>query len=381
MTKQYYIGGLVAVVVMHWLVLLLFAANIIPQQSKQADTLFWFHHGGDNYGYFAQAQALVTGDFQANKYPLGFPILMVPALWLLPGASHDVLVQPIAFFWAGGMFPLALLMLMWLSEKMLEQRWLALASGAVFALLPVLWLGLFNLLWNREMAEIIAIHSTWAQMLSDGPTAFFTLLAAALFVQIYRRDYPWLLVVALGAVLGFLGLLRFSGVLIAFVIGSILLIERRWRAALVLLFVALITFAPQMIYNQIFFDGPLQTGYTQLEQLPEQGLFHPVYLLDALGKIWQRLGLISLIAAAIGIGIFVWAIYRLYRHNWRYALLIAGWIMSYLAFYSVYYYSWTGALMRFLIPAYPAFVLLGTVLLQDVTQPLWQKRQHNEPAQ
>lgn len=365
---------------LHYLVLALFTFNALPQQTRNANAPFLFHHGGDNYGYHAQAISLMTGNFQPNQYPLGFPILMIPPMWLLPDKSHDAVIQPIAILWAFIGFPLGQWLLICLVRQMIQNETVALIASALWAILPLVYYFGLSPLWNPQMGEIIAIHSTWAQMLSDGPAALFTLLAAVLFFGSRERNYDWLSLSALGAVLGFLGMIRFSGLLIAVVIGLLLLIEKRWKPAFWLTAVALFCFSPQMFYNRHFFGSPFETGYSQLSFVPETGLLNPIYLSVALGQIWGYLGLFTLPLLALLAGVFLFILWRLFLINRIAALFMGGWVSSYIAFYSLYYYSWTGAFMRFMIPLEPALMFLAGFLLWELYQFFWKSRQ-SSPAQ
>lgn len=366
MTGKHYALGIAALILLHGLILAAFASNTISLQTRHPHHVYWFHHGGDEYGYAAQAYAIRDGNYQPNKFPLGFPLLLLPVLLLLPNASHALLLQVVALVWSGLLFPLAIVLLASLTRQLTARRSTALLAGAIFVLLPLLFLGLFALLWNREMAEIIAIHSTWAQMLSDGPTALLNLIAALLYIRVREQGYRWQGVLLLGGLLGFLGMVRFTGLLIGVVIGGLFLLDRQWKMALLLGVAAAFAFAPQAAYNLRFFGSPLSTGYTTLDELPPEGLFSLRYLLDALGKVWERIGLLSVVLGGAGIAALGYSGWRLWQRQPRYSLLLLGWVLSYVAFYSVYYYSWTGALMRFMIPVYPAAALLAAVLLADV---------------
>ncbi len=347
-------------VALHLFTLLLFAADILPQQTKQAHRgWYWFHHGGDEFLYHEQMLDLRSGEIEDAKYPWGFPLLILPFSWVI-APDFAALVQPIALFWSAIAFPLAILLLADLTRHITRSEITANIAALLYAALPLLALVGFNLIWNAEMAEVIAIHMTWAQMLSDGPTAFFTLLAAWWYLRTRKGGYQARDVILLGALLGFIGMLRFTGLLIAFVIGGLFLLEKQWRMTVVLVVAALLFFAPQMLYNQTFFGSPFTTGYTALEDLPPDGLFSLRYLLDALGIIWERMGGVALLAIIAGAAALAAALWRL---RWVPGLLIGGWLLSYIALYSVYYYSWTGAFMRFMIPALPAAALLLAVLL------------------
>lgn len=358
---------LLLAVALHLFTLFLFAADVIPQQTKQSHRgWYWFHHGGDEILYHQQMLDLRSGQIEAGKYPLGFPLLMLPFSWVLE-PSFEALVQPIALFWSAVAYPLAILLLADLTMRITGRRRTAIVAAFSYAALPLLALLGFNVVWNAEMAEVIAVHMTWAQMLTDGPTAFFSLLAAWWFLRTREGGYKARDVILLGAVLGFIGMLRFTGLLIAFVIGGLFLLDRQWRMTALLVFASLCFFAPQMLYNQIFFGSLLTTGYTALEDLPPDGLFSTGYLLDAVSIIWERLGLLALAAAAVSTGLLALALWRI---RWLPALLVGGWLLAYIVVYSVYYYSWTGAFMRFMIPALPAVALLGAVLLGGVSSRL-----------
>jgi hypothetical protein len=368
MSRNHYFLCLFLTITLHWLLLALFAFNILPLETRHPDNFFWFHQGGDNYGYYDQAHSLLSGHIEANQYPIGFPILMIPAFWLIPNALHDNLVVPLAFFWSVIAFPLGQLLLVRLVQKITGKAFIALASSAVWALLPLVYYLVLGFLWNQRMGEIIATHSTWAQMLSDGPAAFFTLLAAILFLSSRERNYDTVSVMALGSVLGFLGMIRFSGLLIAVVIAGLFLLERRWAKTALLTLVALACFSPQMIYNKHFFGGLFETGYTSLSFVPEEGLFSPIFAANALELIWKHLGLLTPFILLSLVLLFLFSIWRLFLLHRIGALLIAGWVLSYLLFYSLYYYSWRGAFMRFMIPVEPAFAFLAAFTSWELYQ-------------
>lgn len=364
--QQRWVLMLSIAMLLHWGVLLLFALDVIPQTTKNPCCSYHFHHGGDEFGYWIQTQALLSGEFEANKFPLGFPMLLVPLYWLLQPATISTFIQPVALFWSAVMFPLMQLMLAWLAHQLSGRAWVAWATAILVALLPLLaWLG-FNLVWNAEMAEIIAIHFTWAQMLSDGPAAFFTVLAVALYWRTRQTSYslPWL--VLLGLTLGLLTMIRFSGALIAVVIAGAFIFERRWLQLVCLVAIAGLAFAPQALYNFVFFDGILTTGYVTLDNLPPRGLFDVSYLSDALAIIWERGSWLAVLIGGLGAGLFGWVLTYIWRQTPIGAWLIGGWLVSYLLFYSVYYYSWTGALMRFMIPTLPAVAFIMAILADRI---------------
>jgi hypothetical protein len=357
--------GLLAAVVLHFVILSLYLFSVIPQVHHPTDRLFWLHQGGDNVGYFEQARGLLTANLQPNKYPLGFPLLLLPFMVALQPAYHQDLLEPVSAFWGLVMFPLGQLILAQIAQRVTGLRWLALLTVWVWTVLPLALYTALRLLTSAEAAEIGSGHLMWAQMLSDGPAALFTLLIAWVLLRPRTSEDRWAAV--LGFLCGFLMLIRLTGVLSVGAVAAVLVMQRRWRALLLTLFVALVIFSPQMLYNLRFFGSPLTSGYQVLDQLPPRGLFHVSYLTDALSHI----GLLpTLLVGTVVVALGTLGVVYLWRHNRAGAVLIALSITSYLALYSIYYYSWIGGFTRFLIPVYPFFALIvagmvGTLVVRE----------------
>lgn len=363
MTRRTYLLGLFAAVLLQYIILALYSLEIIPQQFNVEGHLLWFHHGGDSWGYYAQLQSLVRGEFTPNKYPLGFPILMIPFAAIMQPTHHNQLVEPVATFWAVVMFPIGQLVLATLAEKITKRRSIALLTVFIWTALPLISWAVLMIIWNPTMAEIVSVHLPWVQMLSDGPATLFTLLGFLVYWMARERDFPVHWVLLLGWVLGFLMLIRLTGALTVGAIGLLLLLENRWKPAIVMSVMVLIIFSPQMIYNYSFFDSPFTTGYNVLDEQPTNGLFNISYLLDASVKIWEDLGWLTFVALGIGGFISLWGLSILSK-RYRFAVvLLVLWIVPYTALYSIYYYSWVGGFLRFLMPMYPAIALIAAALL------------------
>ncbi|MGB1288861.1 MAG: hypothetical protein ACPG7F_20175, partial [Aggregatilineales bacterium] len=357
MHRRWIIGTGFAII-LHWLTLFVFAAELVPQTTKRPDA-FYFHHGGDNYAYFNQAMAMQSGTVIESKYPLGFSMLIVPVLPFTDPDTHDYVAQIIAFLWSVVLYPVGLIILARITYLLTRCNDMTLIATIFYAAMPLLTFLSLNLIWNAEMAEINTTHMMWAQMLSDGPTAFFTMLAAWLMLVARQHDYKLRYVFLVGIVAGILVLLRFSAVLVVAVIGLLFLFERKFVAGILLGIVALAVYSPQMIYNQHFFGDILTTGYTALDELPVYGLFDSRYLSEALTKFSERLGIFSILIGFFATASLLWVLRWLWQKSPAGVWLIGGWLLSYIAFYSVYYYSWTGAFLRFMIPALPAIAIIG----------------------
>ncbi len=364
---------LIAFVLLHFAIVGLFVFSVIPQEYHPADQPFWFHNGGDNSSYFELASALYSGSLIPSKYPLGFPLTLIPFIAVFRPQRQEDLLQIVSAFWSLVMFPLAQLVLFRLAQRLTRQTATALVAVFLFTILPLIFYGVLRPISNGPFAEVGAVHLIWAQMLSDGPATLVTMLAYLAYLEWLeraKRHAPRLLVweIALGALIGYLFILRYTAIITGVLIVLLLLTGQHWRALIVVSAAALVIALPQLIYNATYFGSPFVTGYTTLDTLPPHGLFHISYLLDALGKIMGRLGWIFPLIVVAALALFATALYLLYRRSALAALIVSTWIIGYLALYATYYYSWNGGLLRFLMPIYPAIAILGAVTLVS----LWQ---------
>ncbi len=364
---RWYWIGLAFAIALHVAIMGLYVWNVFPQQFHTSGT-FWFHSGGDDYDYVALAQNIRDLHFDASKYPLGFPALLLPFMLVMRTTAHDDLLPVVAAFWTLVMYPLGQLVLGFIAWRFTRQRWLALASIFLWTLVPpVLYVGL-RVAANASVAETYSVHQTWAQMLSDGPATLFTLFNVAVLLILRDSATPRRWAILLGVLAGSVALLRLTGILTVGIVGLALLLERRGREALIMAAVALLVFSPQLAYQWHFFGSPFRTGYQTLDALPPHGLFNLSYLADGWDKLWGRfgllapLGLVAALGAALTGGARVWAIDRIN------AVLIALWLAAYCALYSVYYYSWQGGMLRFLMPAIPAAVIVAAGLVGWLAQ-------------
>lgn len=343
-------------VALHLGILALFTFDIIPG-AHQPGT-FLFHHGGDQDSYYALARSLLDGHPIQSKYPLGFPLLLIPWIVIFQPANSTALITPVALFHSMVLFPLSQFVLAILALRITHHRTAALLSVFVWTVLPLpVWLAL-ALTGRSELGAIWAVYLPWPQMLSDPPAAFLTLLSfRLLFVVLDALDQSRILrwSALLGVVCGLLLLIRFNSLLSVGAVAVVLAVARR-RSALVLVgMISLLFMLPQFAYNAANFGSPLVTGYQVLDKQPPDGLFslsYPLKVLSGKYAIPAWGGVIGLIALLGG------GLYALWQREQYGALAIGAWAALYLVFFSLYYYSWTGGLTRFLLPVYPALALL-----------------------
>jgi hypothetical protein len=356
LTRRQFRIGLTAAYALHLLILGLFIFSVIPQVYHPADRLFWLHQGGDNVGYFELARGILDGSIPPSKYPLGYPLLLIPFMLILRPPFQGDLLEPVSAFWGLIMFPIGQLLLAYVARQITGRRWVSLLSVVIWTALPLILYGLIRTVASPEAAEIGSSHLMWAQMLSDGPSALVTLMILAVFLA--RHDDNWGWSILLGLLCGFLTLIRLTGAVTVIALIAVLLIQRRWRDAVVTTITALIIFSPQMIYNAHFFGSPFTSGYQVLDRSPPQGLFNVHYLSDALSDTWAHIGILLPIAAIIVLIFGIIGLSFLWRNRGG-ALMIGLSVILMIGVYSIYYYSWTGSLTRFMIPIYPMLALIA----------------------
>jgi 4-amino-4-deoxy-L-arabinose transferase-like glycosyltransferase len=357
---------LALLILLHLAVVSLYVAEVIPQQFNPPDHLFWFHNGGDNADYFRMAVNITHGQFEAIKYPIGFPLTLLPFIAIFQPRVQEDILQPVSAFWALVMFPVGQLLLYRLALLLTGRPSVGLWAVFLWTILPLpLHLALL-VLTSPVIAETSSVHLIWAQMLSDGPATLLTILAFVLYCE-WRarartggRSFRWAL--ALGVALGALVLVRYTGALSGAVVVLLLLAERRWRALLTVGAAAALVLLPQLVYNLAAFGDPFTTGYTALDVLPPYGLFSLRYLTDAAGALGPTL-IPVVIGAALAGAAFALGTAALWRWQRLAAILTTLWIGGIVALYSLYYYSWNGGMFRFLMPMYPAAALVGAALV------------------
>lgn len=351
--------GLLVSLALHLLIVVLYIVDIVPQDTHP-ETLI-FYHGGDEVHYFDLAQGFTQGEIRESKYPLGFPLLLLPFLWLTGADIARDLIPTVALFHALVLMPASILLFSRLLEKIWGRAWCSLIVLMGWVSLPLLMVIAMSAIGRGGLGGDRAVAQVGLQMLSEIPALFLTLLAMLWLSQWSDRLEhvslaKWAL---LGLVCGVLMLIRLNGLLTLLLACGLLALWRQWQAALIVGIVASVVMLPQLAYNQHFFGSPFTSGYQVLDELPEGGLMNPRHLIDGVARVisgrWLIIGATAALVGVMGLSIGTWA---LWRTQPRISLIILGWGISYVAFFSIYWYSWIGGLQRFLTPAYPALVVL-----------------------
>lgn len=344
-------------IALHFVILALFFFDVIRDPYHQPGTLL-FHHGGDDREYFKIATLLLQGNVPETQYTLGYPLLLVPWIVVLRPSVITELTGPMVVFHAGILFPLTQIILYHLTFRLTRQRLIAWLAALFWALMPAALYAGVATIHSPDLAAIWAVHLPWLQMLSDPPSAFLTVLSFWMLFRCLDSARPsqqifWAELV--GMVAGIAVLTRMNSLLTVGATILILVLARRWLNAIIVGTIMLLIFSPQVLYNLHFFGSPLTTGYQALTT-PPQGLFNLSYPLNILTSKYSVLA----IAGVIGLVLFLaLGLRMLWQTNRFGAIAVGAWVVGYLIFFSLYYYSWDGGMTRFLIPAWPWLLLLS----------------------
>lgn len=341
--------------VLHIAIVTMFVFGFFPSSVPLATPFDWINVGKDSYCYWQTTINLMSSQLLPTKCQLGFPILLLP--FALITSNHDVGLPVVVFFWTIVAFPFAQWLLYKISGNFLSVFIWTLFPLAAFAGLKII---------GDPFAEIQAFWLTWAQMLSDGPATLLTLINMFILFELRKRNYSAGVTILLGVMLGFLGLVRLTGFLIIIPIVTVFLWDRQIKKLMLVSFTAFLVFSPQLIFNNLVFGGPLQSGYTNLSAVPSTGLFNIIYPLSSLGRGFERLGVKFLLIILAGSAFLIAGIISLWHKTKVLAVVIGLWVVSYLILYGCYYYTWTDGPARFLLPSYPGLAIIAAVFLTKI---------------
>ena len=300
----------------------------------------------DDYSYFFGAISLLKNHaylVHGNPvtYPLGYPLLIVPFLFLF-GINVQSAVLPCAIFGS-----LSVVLLYELTKDLLDRR-AALFASAFF---------LFSSHWSMSTV-----------LMSDAPALFFMLLSIYAFVK-YLHTQKSLFIYLFYSALGFACLIRYLSLLVPIILVVYLVFRRKthilgkkevwWGMP-----IFLVILSPQIIYNYVYFKHPLQTGYHTLHEGSYHGLklfsLKYFYTSGLRRPPYQIIEYLKYIIAGFGTPVFPFAIYGLW--NWikqrkhQLLSLIIPWLAVPVMALSFYF----GPQLRYIILSFPAlFVLAG----------------------
>ena len=348
------------IVFLHYGVIALFYFDIIPQASHHDPLIF--HHGGDQLVYFDLAKSLSELYVTPNRFPLGFPLFLVPFILTTNAETARSLIPSVSLFQGLILIPLTYIIFSVTIKKGFKYRFLWLITTLILVVLPlIMWLGLALVGIPFEGGDI-AVHLTGFQMLSDPLALILTYGIIFLFGLTSKKNhtssqYIW---IAIGLLCGALTITRLSGLLLLIVILLLLILQGNHKQAVTVALLSACFIIPQLIYNYHFFGSPLRTGYQVFDPNASQGWFNFIYLTNEIRALASSRWLpISLFSLAVILFALIIGAQGLIRRNRKLGLLIVLFTFLHVGFYAILRYTWcVGCLLRFMMPVYPSILLM-----------------------
>lgn len=348
--------------------------NDIPHTGVQMNG-WWFYHGGDEQTYFNLAKPLSQLSVEKSVVTLGFPLFLAPIIYLTKAVQVADILKPVFFIQAFVLFSLSIVLVILISRKIFKNRIVSLLCASAFTFYPYI----FYLLFHKAGPYYPALGLTsgqmsfqylnWLQVTSDPLSAFLVYLCFFLFLtEFYKDNARYSMLVLLGIVAGFAGLVRISNVLIVGIFVLAWLLKRKIKEALLIGGFSFFIILPQLIYNYIFFDFPLRFGYEVYWGRSIDSVFSLIRWTYLFNKASSYIpGFLFLFLG--GLFLFGLGIKYLWNRNRIIALSIVLWFLSYTLLYGSFMEG--GLQPRFFIPMIPSFIILTAACFLQIIQ--WSK--------
>ena len=346
--KTLFLYALTALVVLR----ILMGAGFIADIPAIQHTGWQFHcGGGDQILYFNMAQSFAAVRPIPGKYPIGFPLLLTPLVLFFKPAIWQDLVIPVVLFHT--MLALISIYLVgYITRALTKNISLGILSALLWTITPYIIYALAAFFDTQWIRNTYVSYYMWFSMLSEPTATFFLLLSLYCYLlSLEKKHLSWLVGITAGMTMA----IRIPGVFYVVVFASGYMLSRRyWDLALFAAGVLFMVF-PQILYNSIFYNSLLTSGYTHA---PGQPAIHysvaytktfVMYLVHQHPAVFSflLLGALTVPAAIL----------------YRYRCAVHGWIvlMGIVCIHSAFYSTWWGFVtdfIRFLMPVVPVVIII-----------------------
>jgi hypothetical protein len=329
---------------------------------------WYFHHGGDQDMMFDAAQSILAGQPKYTYVGAGMPLVMALFIQVFRAETYLDIVVPLVLLNGFLLGSASVVVLAVLARRLTGRRDLALASAALWAVLPYAFYAVFGL--HRDAALLRDSYLPlllWANGLSEAPSLFLYLLGLVLLLAGLDERRGWALAAA-GVTFGFAGVIRIHTFAPVGVVFGLLALRRDWRSLALLAGGLLIGYLPQIWYSRGYSGSGIKIPYIQnWLRVEEDGRFYldikntpfaPQFLIaNTWGMALRHSELAGVGLAAGAVGLFGFA--RFWReHGWFRALLLFGSPLFVLFFHALTY-VFAADPFRFSVPAFPLLLIAG----------------------
>lgn len=359
---------------------------------------WYLHHGGDELSYITFAQHLARFELTDSHRTLGYPLFLVPFIWVFGANGFSDIMIPVTIVQACIVFPCSIVLVLLLAERMTGNRFIALVTAALWTLFPYLLkifadLGIYLGTSDAEVlqarliqTQVWMVHQMWAQVLSDPLSCFLNILGIFIFLRSLQVTEKKLVILT-GVVSALAFLVRPQEAMLAVICFIMYAGLRRFRDSVIFCLSYGIVLLPQVLYN-ISIKGYFLFGYSsvirdsyqvefqrmqtmesiKLLRLDPQGEPPPVvsikYAWGVLQILSQKIPFAPLFFGVL-MGLVLVAFFYIYRVKKAYGVFFLLWIAAYPIFVASYANFYMD-MPRLLMSIIPMFLLTAAIIISII---------------
>ena len=373
-SNRAYFWALFSLIVLHILMFIALLNGFPPVVGRNSG---WYVPVLPEYGAEAFRLAKSLAEFHpVLAYPtLGFPLLLVPFIWIFKAAAIEEIVLPVTVFYSVLLFSISIFLIASIAGQSGSgnKRGAGLLSAAVWVILPYLAY-LAVLLDPRLSCVDIAQKRTpylmWAVLL-EHPLANFLVIAGVYFFLVSIKQKGRISYAALaGGLFGFASLtnpLTTSVIGLSFVVTFLFM---KYLKAFLCSAAAFGIFSiPQLIYNRHFNGSPLSlldislqgTVFHNGRPLPN---FAVSNIFFSIGNIIRRFDAAALFLFVAFVLLILAGSMRILKKNDSSKILLI-WFLPYLCFIA-FFAGFTFSILEFILPVLPALIIIFSLFLAEI---------------
>lgn len=364
LTKKTFIWGIVALVILRFLMVFLLINNIpfTDMRDNGFRPNFGSSYFPDEVHYFELAESLAEFSPVANVANIGYPLFLAPIIYFAEAGGPVDIAKIVFIIQAFLFFSIAIILVALISFEILKSRKLALLAAASFTIYPYIFFAILKL--ADFPRAIPAFHyQMWINIGADYLSAILLYFGFYLFIKKYNSDGLNLFFAsAIGAVIAAAALTRVANILYLPLIFLILIYLKKYRTSIGFGFSAFLVYLPQWAYNFYFFGSPLTYGY-RIKELsghgPETKIFGGWFSFDNVliffERIWLNLPALLWVLPVLII-ILMLGFWRLYKLEKYLAIVLLFWVLLNVGFYI--FFVDAQSQLRYFIPSIPPLIIL-----------------------
>lgn len=343
-----------------------------PEKGSYAGGYFYL---GDEDEYFKLAFSLAKFKPVDSFRTLGFPILLLPFIWITHAGNLEKLLLPVAIFHSCVLAPISIILVALIAKELTKEWKVAIFSASIWTFFPYL-VYIFahtNPSFCKDVPAMRMAHQAWLQALSDPPSTLSALLAIYTFILSLDRN-KLLLPILAGLFLSLATLIKPGNIVLIILFLPLYIFNKNIKKLLLFLLSGLFIFIPQFLYNLYFYGSPFKfntlwsTDQSYALELNEStGRTFDIISLQnfffSIQQIIKKFSILPLLSIAVFCLLTVFGLFKISMESRRAAMILSLWILAYFLSYAGYL-NFYNSLLHFLMPAIPAFIIIISMALR-----------------